>query len=338
MAIPQAKDFTSGRSTVVELGDRREEASLPIKESSGSKVLESLRPGEHMSRVLQLLATFYAVAMLVITLRVYTGTHQHPGLLVFFVACTASFYIICYNALSIEVGFKRWLEQHYPSLRSLSLAFAAVLTMVPLGVLYLAQAKDATNPTPPPVAKLPAQTAAPDVATKVAAGESRKADPNVTQAKTTVNPNPSLVAKLPVETAAAAVPTKVPTGDVRKPDPAVGVSSDRTAILTNVRYSSGTTSTTVTIDLDEAVQYDVNRLTEPDRIYLDLRGSKLDPGFMGTRPQVTDSLLRAIRVAEHDGNSTRVTLVTNHFCDYSVTPAADSHRLLIELRNPAGKN
>jgi hypothetical protein len=302
LAVLQEKDFTSDRATVVEFGDRREGPNPPIKSSSGSKVLESLRPGERMSRVFQLLATFYAVAMLVITLRVYMGTHQHPGLVVFFVACTASFYIICYNALSIEVGFKAWLEQHYPTLRSLSMAVAAVLTMVPLGVLYLAQAKDATNPTVPLAVKAP------------------------------------LVANAPVQTAAPVEAKKAPAGEIRKSDQPVSANSDQIAVLRDVRYSSGPASTTVTIDLDEAASYDINRLTEPDRIYLDLRGSKLDPGFLGTRQQVTDSFLRAIRVAEHEGHSTRVTLVTNRFCGYSVTQAANSHQLLVELRNPTAKN
>jgi hypothetical protein len=57
--------------------------------------------GEFTRRILPLVSISFAVAMFMTTLRVYART-GHPGVVLFFVVCTAGFYIICYNALSLE--------------------------------------------------------------------------------------------------------------------------------------------------------------------------------------------------------------------------------------------
>ena len=45
-------------------------------------------------------------------------------------------------------------------------------------------------------------------------------------------------------------------------------------IMTGIRYWSGPTATRVVIDLDERAKYDAYRLAAPDRVYLNLHGSK----------------------------------------------------------------
>jgi hypothetical protein len=241
------------------------------------------RVGEFTRRILPLVSIIYAVAMFVTTLRVYART-EHPGVTLFFVVCTASFYIICYNALALEVSFKLWLQRNYPMFRNLSIAVAVVLATIPIGVLHLMQPKDAPKP-----------------------GSS--------------------------QAASVAVETPSPPVDAANLQAERDGKSDHTTVLTDIRYWSGKTSTIVGIDLDEQAQYEIHRLTAPDRIYLDLLGSKLDRALRGRRFQNKDALLRKIRVAEHEAHLTRVTLETNSLCDYSVTPIPNSYRLLIELRN-----
>lgn len=284
---------------MLELRDVLKNPRSATVDGSASQPSESPAVGRRMGRALQLLATVYAVVMLVVTLNVYTRNEQHPGLALFFVACTASFYIICYNALSFETALKRWLEQHYPALRQFSLAAAVVLATVPVGILYVLQPKAALKPNPAPSAKLQVATATLPTAT-------------------------TPPATIPTAT------TRVPATDV--------TNAGRISVLTDVRYWSSPSSTTVAIAVDENVQYEINRLAGPDRIYLDLRGSKLDGGLWGRKFPVNDSRLRAIRVAEHEGHVTRVTLETHHFSEYSVTPEPQSHRLLIELRSLPGQS
>ncbi len=279
---------------MMELRDFLKDPHPTVADRSGSKRSEGPASGGRLGRVFQLLAMVYAVAMLVITVDVYTRNEQHPGWALFFIACTASFYIICYNALSIEKALKLWLEQHYPALRQLSIVAAVVLATVPVGIPYLLRSRAAWKPNSVPAAKLPLATTS---------------NPRVTPA---------------IE------PAKVPATAVANPE--------HISVLTDVRYWSGPSATTVAIDVDENVHYEINRLAGPDRIYLDLRSSRLDSGLWGRKFPVNDARLRAIRVAEHEGPVTRVTLETQHFSDYSVIPEPHSHRLLIELRNPPGQS
>lgn len=102
-------------------------------------------------------------------------------------------------------------------------------------------------------------------------------------------------------------------------------------VLRDIEYSSGPNSSTVTVDVDDRVQYEINRLANPDRIYLDLQGSRIDPALSRKRFQITDPVLQAIRVAEHKGNVTRVTLETKRFCDYLLTTVRQSHQLQIQI-------
>ncbi len=264
---------------------------LPLDPTGPTQKLKApATESARMRRVFQLLSSLYAVAMLVITVRAYVRAEEPPGLAVFFVACTACFYIICYHALSVEGTFKQWLEQHYPAFRRLSIALAVVLASIPVGVLYLMQPRAAAKPAPSPAATLPV--------------------------------------------AAASLP------EIRQEPRAQRAAdgSSAPAVLRGIRYRSGPASTTVTIDLDEAVQYEMHRLPAPDRIYLDLGATQLAPPLSGQRFQVHDALLRTIRVAEHEAHRTRITLETNHLCDYSITPIPHSHGLLIELHNTPGES
>jgi hypothetical protein len=102
-------------------------------------------------------------------------------------------------------------------------------------------------------------------------------------------------------------------------------------VLSDIEYSSGPNSSTITVDVDEQVHYQINRLTNPDRIYLDLQGSRIDPVLSRKKFEVIDPVLKAIRVAEHKGNVTRVTLETKRFCDYLLTTVRESHQLQIQI-------
>ncbi len=272
---------------MAELREFPKEARYATTLGTNSKLTRA-PAGDRGSRVFPFLATVYAVTMLVITVGYYTRSDEHPGVVLFFVACLASFFIICYNALSIETLFQTRLERHYPAFRQFSIAVAVVLAASPMAIFYLRQARHVAAP-----------------------GSSQ----NVT-------------------TTPGAMSTTVAAPKVA----ALAASSGRVGVLRDIRYLSGPNSTTVAIELDEKVQYEINRLTAPDRIYLDLRGSKLDPRLAGKKFQIRDSLLRTIRVAEHEGNVTRVTLETHRFLEYSLIPVPNSHRLLIELRVAAGQS
>ena len=274
--------------TVLELSEPTEKAR-----TANTLTKESNRKRTGAGLVFQLLATVYAVMTLAIMLRSYATTQQHPEFIWLFIACSASFYIVLYNALSVEQALKRWLYKHCPAFHGLSILIAVILAAFPFGAIHIVRLDtgETSGSTLP-------QTA---IATASPASVSLKREP--------VN--------------------------FAKAHERAAELSDPILVVSDVQYRSGLTATTVTIDVDENVQYEINRLTNPDRIYLDLRGSKLDSSLLRQRFQVTDPVLQAIRIAEHRGNVSRVTLETNRFCDYLLTTVAKSHKLQIELLNPA---
>ncbi len=276
----------------IPLVELKESSNNPPAEGNGLRLVQN--PGRRKRRgnpILQLTTIIYAVAILLITERVYSHT-QHPGPAVFFAACAASFYILCYNALSMEAAFKAWADKRLPLLRNVSIALALALSALPLGALYLMQSRDAARASSQPA---------------------------------TTDSRPQKVVSPPANASLSPAADQLRAVD--------DTASDHTAFLTGIRYWSDSESTKIEIALNGDTRYEAHRLTGPDRIYLDFPASRLDAAFGANRLEVQDSLLRKIRVAEHEPDQTRVTMETQMFCDYSIRVEQKPHRLLIELRH-----
>jgi len=115
---------------------------------------------------------------------------------------------------------------------------------------------------------------------------------------------------------------------------AVEPQSDHAPVVTDIRYFPGLMSTKVTINVDGPVRYAAHHISAPDRVYVDLYGTKLSPVLFGRRVQIENAVLRKIRAAEHGDKMTRVTLETRESCDYSIAVIPSPGRLIIELWNP----
>lgn len=107
---------------------------------------------------------------------------------------------------------------------------------------------------------------------------------------------------------------------------------DRTGVVSDVWFTSDSASAVVIVYLDQETRFVVHRISSPERIYLDLQNTKLPPRMLGKKIQTKSQLLRTVRVAEHERQITRITLVASQSCDYSVTRVPNSSQLRIELR------
>jgi len=129
------------------------------------------------------------------------------------------------------------------------------------------------------------------------------------------------------------IPAAKPPADVTPEAP----SEVPTKEITGIRHWSSTDSSTVAIDLQDQVQYEAHRLSNPDRIYFDLRDTTLASGVPAS-VDVEDSLLSRIRVAKASSDLTRVVLETKSSASFSVKLENNPYRLLIEIRNSAVKS
>jgi N-acetylmuramoyl-L-alanine amidase/putative methionine-R-sulfoxide reductase with GAF domain len=116
--------------------------------------------------------------------------------------------------------------------------------------------------------------------------------------------------------------------------------ADKTSIVplvTGVRHVTSAGFSTIVVDLQDQVQYEAHRLTEPDRIYFDLLDTALAPGLNGKVIDVQDGLIGRVRMAQPNDSVTRVVLDTKPGSSFSVRLEQNPYRLVIEVRGSEAK-
>jgi N-acetylmuramoyl-L-alanine amidase len=118
--------------------------------------------------------------------------------------------------------------------------------------------------------------------------------------------------------------------------PLTAVSPDKLAALpkiTGVRHWSSSMGSTVVIDMEDQVPYEVHRLMQPERIYFDLHDTALTADLDGKSMDVGDSSLSRVRVAQPVAGVTRIVLDTKDGSNFSVSMESNPYRLVVELRD-----
>jgi N-acetylmuramoyl-L-alanine amidase len=109
---------------------------------------------------------------------------------------------------------------------------------------------------------------------------------------------------------------------------------DGLTAVTGIRHwASPDSSTIVVIDLQDQVQYEGHRLTDPDRIYFDLHDTVLPRALAGKVFEVGDPLLVRVRIAQPESGVTRVVLDTKSSPAYTVRLKSDPYRLEVQVHN-----
>jgi N-acetylmuramoyl-L-alanine amidase len=142
---------------------------------------------------------------------------------------------------------------------------------------------------------------------------------------------PATIAQ-PAAIAPAVVETATQTDDESDSFP---VTSEEAGVLpkvTGIRHWSSAESSTVVIDMQDQVQYEAHRLSNPERIYFDLHDTTLAATLTNRVISVNDALLGRIRVAQPVAGVTRVVLETNGASDFSVSLEPNPYRLVVEVR------
>jgi hypothetical protein len=104
----------------------------------------------------------------------------------------------------------------------------------------------------------------------------------------------------------------------------------------DLRSWSGDSSTRVVIDLEREVRIQSDRARDPDRLWIDLIGTRLHPNLARRVFPVGDGLLAQVRVAQNRPDVVRVVLdfkdVAEHQLFYLESPA----RLVVDVRGTTG--
>jgi N-acetylmuramoyl-L-alanine amidase len=105
--------------------------------------------------------------------------------------------------------------------------------------------------------------------------------------------------------------------------------------VTGVRHWSTPDYTRVAIDVEQEVKFGSQRIANPDRIFFDLRDTRLASTLVGKTFDVDDGFLKKIRVAESQPGRTRIVLEVDDLASYDAFLLPDPYRLIIDIH---GKN
>src|ERR1039457_4704701 len=101
--------------------------------------------------------------------------------------------------------------------------------------------------------------------------------------------------------------------------------------VTGVRHWSTPDYTRVAIDVEREVKFNSSRIGKPDRIFFDLRDTKLASTLVGKTFDVDDGFLKKIRVAEFQPGRTRIVLEVDDLASYDAFLLPDPYRLIIDV-------
>lgn len=101
--------------------------------------------------------------------------------------------------------------------------------------------------------------------------------------------------------------------------------------VTAIRNWVGNNYTRIVIGVEDEVKFETTRLSNPDRIVLDLQGTHLSTALAGKTFPVENSFLQQIRVGQFKPGVTRIVLDVQKIEDYSVFSLPNPFRLVIDI-------
>jgi N-acetylmuramoyl-L-alanine amidase len=107
--------------------------------------------------------------------------------------------------------------------------------------------------------------------------------------------------------------------------------------VTGIRHWSTPDYTRVAIDLESEVKFGSQRISNPDRIFFDLRDTKLASTLVGKSFDVDDGFLKKIRVAQFQPGRTRVVLEVDSLSAYDAFLLPNPYRLIIDIHGKDAK-
>jgi N-acetylmuramoyl-L-alanine amidase len=140
-----------------------------------------------------------------------------------------------------------------------------------------------------------------------------------------------LASEYPESRLAVKVPPAIAASERAVP-PAAAQKPARVATISAINREALPGAVRITIELDSEVQFHDERLTNPDRVFVDLLATRLSPALAdGTLRFDADELpVRQVRVGRHPNNVTRVVLETSGVSSCSVYSLYGPYRLVVE--------
>ncbi len=102
----------------------------------------------------------------------------------------------------------------------------------------------------------------------------------------------------------------------------------------NLRFWTGEASTRVVLDVEKKVEIHYDRIASPDRLWVDLEGTRLHPNLRERSFPVGDGLLEKVRIGQNKDSVVRVVLDFKEVRSHSVFYLENPTRLVVDVQAP----
>ena len=124
-------------------------------------------------------------------------------------------------------------------------------------------------------------------------------------------------------------PDTQPEAEGQNSEPSL--SNDKPVRIRDVKYWSTPEYTRISVKLDQSVEFESQRIDNPERIYFDLRNAKLASHLMGQSFDVEDGVVKKVRVAQYKPGRARVVVETDDHASYNASVVLNPPRLVIDI-------
>jgi N-acetylmuramoyl-L-alanine amidase len=108
-------------------------------------------------------------------------------------------------------------------------------------------------------------------------------------------------------------------------------SSDKPVQVRDVRYWSMPDYTRVSIDLEQDVRFESQRIEHPDRIFFDLQNARVSSHLEGQSFDVDDGLVKKVRIGQYKPGRARLVIETENHAAYNASLVLNPPRLIIDV-------
>lgn len=112
--------------------------------------------------------------------------------------------------------------------------------------------------------------------------------------------------------------------------------SSKIVDVTDISYWSYHDYTRVVVTLSDSAEYSKKRLTNPDRLYFDIRGTTIKKELKTNLP-IGNGMLKSVRAAQFNDNTVRVVLDLEKIKDYKMMTLEDPVRIIIDVYGASAK-
>src|SRR5262249_30849911 len=106
--------------------------------------------------------------------------------------------------------------------------------------------------------------------------------------------------------------------------------------VTSIEHWSTPDYTRIAVDLEQDVEFQSQRIGNPDRIFFDLKNAYLASVLKGKSFDVDDGLVKKIRVAQYQPGKARIVIETDANATYNASLLLNPPRLIIDVHGDDG--